>query len=299
MTLEAHRAGEVLTEALFDATAVLPNDWVASETTLLLFIARDEFLAQVRAVPEAMLGLSRDLERRLSRTKALACDLALADVQTRLHRALARLAREEGEPAPEGTIIRKCPTQQEIGNEIGACRETVSRMIAEPTTSPCTRRRLRHRCQALQGTARRYGSRAASCARGSSTLWSGRATAPDSSTACTSRSTSSGAPSRASLTPTSSTRDALLRRRRLATDRRSLRDRRGRRPLAEEGRGAADEPLTARRGGRRRDAPRPSGCVSCRLSTYAAEPDRAQASRPGIGDRSYLSIPPCRRPWRP
>ena len=44
---------------------------------------------------------------------------------------LARLAREDGEPGPEGTVIRKCPTQQEIGNEIGACRETVSRMIAE------------------------------------------------------------------------------------------------------------------------------------------------------------------------
>jgi CRP-like cAMP-binding protein len=131
VTLETHRAGEVLTEALFDAAAVSPNDWVASETSLLLFIPRDEFLAHVKAVPEVALGLCRDLERRLARSKALACDLALADVQTRLYRALARLAREEGEPAAEGTVIRKCPTQQEIGNEIGACRETVSRMIAE------------------------------------------------------------------------------------------------------------------------------------------------------------------------
>ena len=131
VTLEAHRAGDVLTESLFDPAGLMPNDWVASETTLLLFIARYEFLAQVRAVPEVMLSLSRDLERRLARTKALACDLALADVQTRLYRALARLAREEGEPAAEGTVIRQCPTQQEIGNEIGACRETVSRMIAE------------------------------------------------------------------------------------------------------------------------------------------------------------------------
>ena len=73
----------------------------------------------------------RDLERRLGRVKSIACDLALADVETRLHHALERLAREEGEPSPEGMLIRKCPTQQEIGKEIGACRETVSRMIAE------------------------------------------------------------------------------------------------------------------------------------------------------------------------
>jgi CRP-like cAMP-binding protein len=131
MTLEAHRAGDLIVEAIFDATGELANDWVASETTLLLFIPRDEFIAQLRGVPDAAIALARDLDRRLSRVKRLACDLALADVQTRLFRALARLAREEGEPSPDGTVIRKCPTQQEIGNEIGACRETVSRMIAE------------------------------------------------------------------------------------------------------------------------------------------------------------------------
>jgi CRP-like cAMP-binding protein len=104
---------------------------VAGETSLLLFIPKDDFLAQLRAIPEAALALARDFDRRLGRVRGLACGLALADVQTRLHNALARLAREEGEPGPEGTVVRKCPTQQELGNEIGACRETVSRMIAE------------------------------------------------------------------------------------------------------------------------------------------------------------------------
>jgi CRP-like cAMP-binding protein len=85
----------------------------------------------MRSVPEVALTLARDFERRLTRVKGLACGLALADVQTRLYDALARLAREEGEAGPEGTVVRKCPTQQELGNEIGACRETVSRMIAE------------------------------------------------------------------------------------------------------------------------------------------------------------------------
>jgi CRP-like cAMP-binding protein len=98
---------------------------------LLLFLPKDDFLAQMRATPDAALALAREMERRLSRAKSLACGLALADVQTRLHHALARLAREDGEPGLDGTVIRKCPTQQELGNEIGACRETVSRMIAE------------------------------------------------------------------------------------------------------------------------------------------------------------------------
>jgi len=131
MALETRRAGEVLTDGLLDPDGAVSNDWVAAETSLLLFLPKDEFLAQVRSVPEAALGLLRDFESRLNRVKGLACDLALADVQTRLYRALERLAREDGEPCPEGTLIRRCPTQQEIGNEIGACRETVSRMIAE------------------------------------------------------------------------------------------------------------------------------------------------------------------------
>jgi CRP-like cAMP-binding protein len=131
MTVEVHRAGDVVTDALFDSASILPNDWVAGETSLLLFLPKDDFLAQVRGNPDAALALAQDLERRLGRAKGLACGLALSDVQTRLHQALARLAREEGEPCPEGTLIRKCPTQQELGNEIGACRETVSRMIAE------------------------------------------------------------------------------------------------------------------------------------------------------------------------
>ena len=131
MTLETYKAGALLAEAACDPSSLIPNDWVAGETSLLMFIPRDAFVAQLRQAPEAALSLVRDLERRLGRVKSLACDLALADVETRLHHALERLAREEGEPSPEGTLIRKCPTQQEIGKQIGACRETVSRMIAE------------------------------------------------------------------------------------------------------------------------------------------------------------------------
>jgi CRP-like cAMP-binding protein len=131
VTLETFRAGDLAAEALFETGAVLPNDWIAAETSLLLFIPREEFMNQVRQVPEAALALARDFERRLSRAKSLATGLVLADVESRLYQALVRLSREEGETAPEGTVIGRCPTQQELGNTIGACRETVSRIIAE------------------------------------------------------------------------------------------------------------------------------------------------------------------------
>ena len=131
VTLESFRAGELAADALFDPTSVLPNDWIAAETSLLLFIPREDFLTQLRSVPEAALALARDFERRLTRAKGLATGLVLADVETRLYNALSTLAREEGEESPDGTVIPRCPTQQELGNTIGACRETVSRIIAE------------------------------------------------------------------------------------------------------------------------------------------------------------------------
>src|SRR5687767_3445440 len=44
VTLESFRAGELAADALFDPESVLPNDWIAAETSLLLFIPREDFL---------------------------------------------------------------------------------------------------------------------------------------------------------------------------------------------------------------------------------------------------------------
>jgi CRP-like cAMP-binding protein len=131
VTLENFRPGELCLDGIFHPQGILPNDWVAGETSLLLFMPRDEFLAQLRVVPETFLALAREMERRLVRSKLMAASLALSDVQARLHDVLAGLARDDGEPTAEGTLIRRSPTQQEIGNMIGACRETVSRMVAD------------------------------------------------------------------------------------------------------------------------------------------------------------------------
>ncbi len=144
VTLETFRAGDLATDALFPVptagpgptgpaawTSALCTDWLAAETCLLLFIPRDALLAQLAALPEAALALAQDYERRLAHVMALATGLVLADVEARLRHALTRLAREDGEPGPEGTVVARCPTQQELGNSIGACRETVSRIIAD------------------------------------------------------------------------------------------------------------------------------------------------------------------------
>lgn len=132
LTLEAFLAGDMLVDALVDPDNALSSDsLVAAETSVLLLIPREEFLAVARAIPEVALALARELERRLRGIKALAWGLATTDVESRLYRLLLNLARDQGEVGAEGTVIARFPTQRELAGRIGACRETVSRIVAD------------------------------------------------------------------------------------------------------------------------------------------------------------------------
>lgn len=132
LILETFRAGALIADGNFGCDEMLSGDWlVADETTLLLFIPRDEFRLLVSTSAQAAMMLVRDLEKRLQRVKMLAAGLATADVEKRLHLLLYTLAQDEGPPLPEGAVIPCLPTQQDLASRIGACRETVSRILAE------------------------------------------------------------------------------------------------------------------------------------------------------------------------
>jgi CRP-like cAMP-binding protein len=132
LTLETFRAGDLLVDAPVNADADLACDGlVAAETSALLLFPREEFLGVTRSAPELALAIVRDFELRLSRVKALAWGLATTDVEGRLYRLLVALARDEGEVGAEGTVIARLPTQRDLAGRIGACRETVSRIVAD------------------------------------------------------------------------------------------------------------------------------------------------------------------------
>ena len=134
LTLEAFLAGDILVDSLVDPESASSSDrLVAAETSVLLLIPREEFLAVARAIPELALELVREFERRLRGIKALAWGLATTDVESRLYRLLLNLARDQGEVGAEGTVIARFPTQRELAGRIGACRETVSRIVADLT----------------------------------------------------------------------------------------------------------------------------------------------------------------------
>ena len=78
-----------------------------------------------------LLTLAAELCSRLERSKQLATGLALSGVQERVVSRLVALGRQDGAAEPDGLLIRNRPTQQELANQIGACRETVSRTVSE------------------------------------------------------------------------------------------------------------------------------------------------------------------------
>lgn len=132
LILETFTAGNVLVDGVIDPERSQSGDsLIAAETSVLLLLPREEFLAVTNSVPEVALAMVREFERRLSRVKSLAWGLAATDVESRLYRLIFDLAREQGEVGAAGTVIARFPTQQELAGRIGACRETVSRVVAD------------------------------------------------------------------------------------------------------------------------------------------------------------------------
>jgi CRP/FNR family cyclic AMP-dependent transcriptional regulator len=112
--------------SLFDGAARSAN-CVAIEPTTLLVLSRDDLVKHMSTYPRTSINLLGEMARRLRRADETIAQLALCDVNERLIHRLVGLAREEGAESPDGLVVRRRPTQQELANMIGSCRETISR----------------------------------------------------------------------------------------------------------------------------------------------------------------------------
>jgi CRP/FNR family transcriptional regulator, cyclic AMP receptor protein len=131
IALETFRPGDFVADAALAPSAPLASDLEAVEAATVLMIPRDALVSYLRGAPELALALVTQLQTRLERSKDLAVGLALSDVEGRVVSTLVALGRQDGVDGPEGLLIRMRPTQQEIANQIGACRETVSRTVSD------------------------------------------------------------------------------------------------------------------------------------------------------------------------
>jgi CRP/FNR family transcriptional regulator, cyclic AMP receptor protein len=127
VTLSLLRSGDAFGEmSLFDGESRSAN-CITLEPTTLLTLSREDLLRHLAAHPRTALNLLGEMARRLRRADESIAQLALCDVNERLIHQLAALATAEGTKAVEGMLVQRRPTQQELANMIGSCRETISR----------------------------------------------------------------------------------------------------------------------------------------------------------------------------
>ena len=127
VTLSILRPGDSFGEmSLFDGEVRSAN-CIAVEPSTLLTLSRDDLLRHLSNHPRTALNLLGEMSRRLRRADESIAQLALCDVNERLVYRLVSLAKDEGTESPEGILVRRRPTQQELANMIGSCRETISR----------------------------------------------------------------------------------------------------------------------------------------------------------------------------
>lgn len=127
LTLSELKPGDFFGEmSLIDSRPRSANV-IAMDDATVLQLTRDSFLQHIKAHPQTALNILGEVTRRLRRADETIASLALHDVESRLVRTLHRLAREDGEQADGGLVLRRRPTQQDLANMVGSCRETISR----------------------------------------------------------------------------------------------------------------------------------------------------------------------------
>lgn len=127
LTLSELRAGDFFGELSLLDTRPRTASVVALDDATVLQLGRDAFVQHLRQHPQTAFNLLQEMGRRLRRSDEIIANLALHDVESRLVRTLERMAREDGESTAEGLVVRRRPTQQELANMVGSCRETISR----------------------------------------------------------------------------------------------------------------------------------------------------------------------------
>ena len=127
LTLAELKPGDFFGEmSLFDGRPRSANV-VAVEDSTVLALGREAFAQHLKAHSQTALNMLAELTRRLRRADETVASLALHDVESRLTRTLERLAHEDGVATDAGLLIRRRPTQQDLANMVGSCRETISR----------------------------------------------------------------------------------------------------------------------------------------------------------------------------
>ncbi len=129
LVLAILKKGDFLGEMSIIEDEVRSATVIALESTVLLTIEKENFLNFLIKNPKAMLGVLRELSKRLRNADEKIGELAFQTVYERVISYLNALAKTRGVKEKEGIFISELPTKREIADFIGSTRESVSRVL--------------------------------------------------------------------------------------------------------------------------------------------------------------------------
>ena len=129
LVLAILKKGDFLGEMSIIEDEVRSATAIALEPTVLLTIEKENFLNFLMKNPKAMLGVLKELSKRLRIADEKIGELAFQNVYERVINYLNTLAKTKGVKEKEGIFINDLPTKKEIADFIGSTRETVSRVL--------------------------------------------------------------------------------------------------------------------------------------------------------------------------
>ncbi len=104
-------------------------DAIAMTDCELLVLQRRDFIPFIESRPEVCIKLIELLCQRLRHTSEQVEELSFSHLESRLAKALLRLAQERAKPALPGVAINLQITQRELGNLVGGSREHVNKQL--------------------------------------------------------------------------------------------------------------------------------------------------------------------------
>ncbi|MEE9382234.1 MAG: Crp/Fnr family transcriptional regulator [Nannocystaceae bacterium] len=124
-------AGEIFGESCLLAGVRASTSAVAGAASDLCRLPAAVSRRHLDSHPAASARLMRLMHDRMRDLESVASGLALCDVEERLRRTLATLARRQGrrERTSRDWVLVPAPTQSELARMVGSCRETVSRTL--------------------------------------------------------------------------------------------------------------------------------------------------------------------------
>lgn len=129
LVLAILKKGDFLGEMSIIEDEVRSATAIAVEPTTFLTIEKENFINFLMNNPKTMLGVLRELSKRLRNADEKIGELAFQNVYERVISYLNALAKTRGVKEKEGIFINELPTKREIADFIGTTRESVSRVL--------------------------------------------------------------------------------------------------------------------------------------------------------------------------